>query len=141
MGGGTSGLFFGTKGSKQDYQYSLFPDSIRKDVVVRDADAFGASGQIGNGTRTRSKHQLITVEMVLQKCQEYHSGHISAVQLVEWLSLITSSHNFRLSQQLRSAITEVLEIFLNCLRLIANSSSAFDKELQEFEKSLRYLRK
>lgn len=90
MGGGTSGLYYGTRGSQQVYQFSLFPDMARKDSP----DGYIAKTSFnGESTMPRSKpaKQIITVEMVLEKIEIYYSNGISCVQLVQWLTAISTS--------------------------------------------------
>ena len=137
MGGGTSGLFFGTKGSRHEYQYSLFPDRIRKDVSER-TEGTGNTGLKNSGeTESRSKKQLITIKMVLKKCLEYHAGRISAQQLVDWLSFVTSSPTFRMEQRLRITIVNAIPSLSSYLR--HDDIIAFDQVLTEFENNLNLL--
>jgi hypothetical protein len=95
MGGGTSGLFYGTRGSRQVYQFSLFPDTVRKDSP----DGYIAKTSFnGESTTPRSKptKQIITVEMVLEKIEMYYSNEISCTQLAQWLTAISTSPYYQL---------------------------------------------
>lgn len=137
MGGGTSGLFFGTKGSRHEYQYSLFPDRIRKDVSVS-MEGTGNTGLRNSGeAKSRSKKKLITIKMVLKKCLEYHDGRISAQKLVDWLSFVTTSPTYRMEQRLRITIVNAIASLSSCLR--HDNFLAFDQVLTEFENHLNLL--
>lgn len=140
MGGGTSGLFFGTKGSKHEYQYSLFPDLIRKDVMVHSEGIASMGFRVG-GTTTQAHGEkiLLTTDTVLQKCFEYHIGSISAQELVDWLSFVVSSPYYRMKQSLRSIVRDAVKILSGCLRLKVNSILVFNQKLQEMENNLHQL--
>ena len=139
MGGGTSGLFFGTKGAKHVYQYSIFPDRIRKDSRDYSEATSNAGSQTGSAAQTREKRQLITANTILQKIHEYRAGSISAQELVDWLSFVVLSPQYRMSQKLRS-VTKVAIISLSrSLSLAINSTSAFNQNLQIFEDHLHQL--
>lgn len=139
MGGGTSGLFFGTKGAKHEYQYSLFPDRIRKDSWDSSAVASKTGSQAGSTSQTQEKRQLITASMILQKIHEYRAGSIGAQDLVDWLSFVVSSPYFRMSQRLRLAIREAIISISKCLDLAVGSISAFNRNLEVFEEKLHHL--
>ena len=139
MGGGTSGLFFGTKGAKHEYQYSLFPDRIRKDSWDSSAVASKTGSQAGSTSQTQEKRQLITASMILQKIHEYRAGCIGAQDLVDWLSSVVSSPYFRVSQRLRLAIREAIISISKCLGLAVGSISAFNRNLEVFEEKLHHL--
>ena len=133
MGGGTSGLFFGTKGAKHEYQYSLFPDRIRKDSWDSSAVASKTGSQAGSTSQTQEKRQLIT------KIHEYRAGSIGVQDLVDWLSFVVSSPYFRMSQRLRLAIREAIISISKCLDLAVGSISAFNRNLEVFEEKLHHL--
>lgn len=136
MGGGKSGLFFGTKGAQQEYQFSIFPDTIRKD---RDAPFSNATNsgpsKHENGTAV-SKQVRITAEAVLKKCAEYHSAHITAHQLTEWLSLIVSSPRYKMTAELQRVIVDNLGFLTRHIDSTSVETKAFDSALQMFEKQL-----
>lgn len=139
MGGGTSGLFFGTKGAKHDYQYSLFPDLIRKDKTEF-TEGVGSTGlQNSNEPKTRSKKRLITVDILLQKCLEYHAGKISAQQLVDWLFFITMATTYWIESHLKTTIVNAAYSLSSCL--CNNDILEFNRELIKFENQLKLLQK
>lgn len=138
MGGGTSGLYFGTKGSRQEYQYSFFPDLIRKDTL-EPIEGIGNSGlQSGSEAKSHLKKHLITIQMVLKKCLEYHAGIITAQQLVEWLSFVITAPTYRIEHRLRDTIVNAVCALSTCLSL--DSISAFEQELAVFENQLNRLK-
>ena len=137
MGGGTSGLYFGTKGSKREYQYSLFPDRIRKDSLECAEATVRAEFQHCDEADT-SKKPLITLKMVLKKCTDYRNGLITAEQLVDWLFYVTRPSIFRMKQLLRNAIVSAVNSLFHCLHNIDILS--FNRELDDFENKLNLLR-
>ena len=84
--------------------------------------------------KLRSKKQLITTDMVLKKCLEYHTGRISAQQLVDWLSFVILSPIYRMEQRLRITIVNMIDSLSSCLR--HDDLLAFDQVLTEFENGL-----
>lgn len=139
MGGGTSGLFFGTKGAKHEYQYSLFPDGIRKDGWDSSAVASNTGSQAGSTAQTQEKRQLITASMILQKIHEYHVGSIGAQDLVDWLSFVVSSPHYHMDRRLRSIVRDGIRVLSYCLRLKEDWTPAFNRKLQEIENRLHQL--
>ena len=139
MGGGTSGLFFGTKGAKHEYQYSIFPDRIRKDNWDFSEITSNVGDQAGSTRQDREKKQLVTANMVLQKIHEYRTDSISAQELVDWLSFVVSSPHYRMDRRLRSIVIDAISVLSNCLRLKKDRISAFNWELQEIENRLHQL--
>lgn len=132
-------MFFGTKGAKHEYQYSLFPDRIRKDGWDSLEVTSNAGSQIGSTAQAREKRQLITANMVLQKIHEYRASSISAQELVDWLSFVVSSPHYRMDRLLRSIVRDAIRVLSNCLRLKEDRISAFNRELQEIENRLHQL--
>lgn len=143
MGAGTSGLYFGTRGSRQDYQFSLFPDIVRKDSAVQDMAEIVSTGSKAYTTRSNLGKQVITVEMVLEKCNEFHNRDISATQLVQWLTTISTSPYYRL---VPSELKEVVRSALNSFEKIdlpasQNETVRFNIVLNKLEQKLHQILK
>lgn len=139
MGGGTSGLYYGTKGSRQDYQYSLFPDLLRRDNNLYDYNENNQESAVGgSSTGTSIQTQFITVGMVMKKCQDYHLKRLTAQQLLEWLSMVIHSPHCRMERRLRNMISKFLRKIANhqSEKQEAVDQNYFEQQLLLFEGQL-----
>lgn len=113
MGGGTSNLFYGTKGSQKEYQYTLFVD---EDFTKHKEQVVASSGNIvTKRSRKTSYLQEISAATIIKKCHEYYDGKLSAKQFVDWLEYIISNQSYRMEDRLRYLIREMLQKFQQLL--------------------------
>lgn len=138
MGGGTSNLFHGTKGAKQEYQFSLLADDKKNTKRVDGVPEGGAYGGASAKTSTKStRKQAVSVEMVLRKCQSYHDGKVSAKKLVDWLLHISTEPYYEMQSDLMSIILIALRGFIQCaLSSGKYDMLKFDTVLNELENAL-----
>ena len=126
MGGGVSNLFSGTKGSKEDYQFSIFPDN---EIVARRRKGQQIGSGAGTGGATgraqASRTMVISVEMVLRKCREYQEGKLSALELEHWLTTVSSSPRYVIQHDLRTTIRTALARFAECV----DGSNSYDPDM------------
>jgi len=138
MGGGTSNLFYGTKGARQEYQYTLFTDKptekSKKEISVASPCVDMELDYQVNMTCKKK----ITVTMVIRKCHSYYDKKITEKQLVNWLDAIISDLNCEIGENLRHLIVSVLHNLKLCL---ANVSEVvmFSSLVHNFEKRLYQL--
>lgn len=128
MGGGTSGLFYGTKGSQKEYQYTLFDASEEMPKIAANV----SSGKAHKSIRKKK----ISVEMVLKKCQNYRDGILTAQQLVQWLFLISTEPFYDLPDDLWSTINAALHNFSKCKIEHQYDVEMFNSALTVFENEL-----
>lgn len=133
MGGGVSGLFYGTKGSQREYQYTLFGDDSKTSP--------GGTVKISSiGAHQSIREKIISVEMVLKKCQKYRDGILTAHQLVQWLVHITVGPQYNLQNDLLRVITTALHNFSTCNQQGSQYNiEAFNLALDAFEQELERL--
>lgn len=113
MGGGTSNLFYGTKGSRKEYQYTLFPD---EDITKHKEQVITSSGSIASKEPHRTLYlQEISAATIIKKCHEYYDEKLSAKQFVDWLNYIFSNQLYRIEDRLRYLIREMLQKFQQLL--------------------------
>lgn len=130
MGGGVSGLFYGTKGSQREYQYTLFDDDPK-------ISSGGAVKTSSIGAHQSIRKKVISVEMVLKKCQKYRDGILPAYQLVQWLVHITIDPQYDLQNDLLRTITTALHNFSTCKQEGSQYNiEAFNLALDVFEQEL-----
>lgn len=134
MGGGISNLFYGTKGSQQEYQFTLF-EPFETASISHDSKV--ASGLSQNNIQSI----LISVKTVLLKCSEYHDHKITAKQLTQWLFCIIKNPIYKVSRKLRGAIKDGLLNFEKCLLESREDydAKAFGIALTIFESQLHQL--
>jgi len=128
MGGGTSGLFYGTKGSQKEYQYTLFNVNEETSKI----EATTSSGKPNKSIRKKK----ISVEMVLKKCQNYRDGILTNQQLVQWLYRISTEPLYDLQDDLWGAINVALYNFSRCKIEDQYDVEMFSSVLTEFESIL-----
>lgn len=128
MGGGTSGLFYGTKGSQKEYQYTLFNVNEETSKIAVNA----SSGKPNKSIRKKK----ISVEMVLKKCQNYRDGILTDQQLVQWLYHISTEPFYDLQDDLWGAINTALHNFSKCKIEHQYDVEMFNSALTVFENEL-----
>ena len=134
MGGGRSNLFFGTKGAKSEYQFTLFPDDEKpKRKTRKNIEGNSIVGDISSLAETAVRTQDISVEMVLQKCQDYWNEELNSDKLVAWLSHIYMEPRYKMQSMLKSIIGLSLKTFSHCI----TDSGKYD--VVEFEIALKKL--
>lgn len=138
MGGGTSNLFYGTKGSREEYQYTLFVDE--KSVEHTGQVGTGSVGAMSEAFKRAPHKQEILPDTIIEKCYEYYDGKLSAQQFADWLDHILSYPLYSIARRLRRLIEVTLQKFQRSL--VGSSQQtmeSFTLLVNDFEKLLHQL--
>lgn len=138
MGGGTSNLFYGTKGAQNEYQYTFFQDERTRNAIgqVNFVSEDAVSGAPAKSIRKRK----ISVEAVIKKCHDYYDGKLGAQQFTNWLRRIASDPIYEVEEKLRFLIETVLQKFEQCLgKNHGRSTEKFTMLVHDFEIHLHQL--
>lgn len=134
MGGGTSNLFYGTKGSRKEYQYSLFTDEDSAKLNSR--MTAGLEDIVSEKPHKTSCIQRISASDIIKKCHEYYDEKLTAQQFIDWLKYITSDISYCMEDKLRSLIETTLKKFL---QFPTKDRENFTLQMHIFENFLKQL--
>lgn len=138
MGGGTSNLFYGTKGAQKEYQYTFFQDE-RTGNSTGQVNFVSEGAVSGIPTKTVRK-QKISVDAVSKKCHDYYDGKLGAQQFTNWLRHITSEPIYEMEDKLRLLIETMLQKFDQFLKKNRrNTMEEFNLLVHDFEIRLHQL--